>query len=244
VAVNPSLNLGGRVFQTCLIVLEGQGIDVILGMGWMKRHKAMPNTAARMVHLDSPVHGSTTLQLSLPLVVPPSVHHTAAQNLEDIPVACEFLDIFPEDLPGMPPNWDVEFIIELQPGMAPISRWPYNMTPKELAELKVQLNELLDKGCIRPSFSPWGCPAIFVKKKDQSLRLCVDYRPLNAVTIKNKYPLPRIDILFDQVTGARVFSMFDLRSSYHQIKIHPEDVPKSIWLCHLDSPMLLHISCT
>jgi hypothetical protein len=101
------------------------------------------------------------------------------------------------------------------------------MTPKELAELKVQLNELLDKGYICPSSSHWGCPALFVKKKDQSLRQCVDYRPLNAVTIKNKYPLPRIDILFDQLVGAKVFSKVDLRLGYHQIKIRPEDVPKT-----------------
>jgi hypothetical protein len=93
--------------------------------------------------------------------------------------------------------------------------------------LKVQLNELLDKGYIRPSSSPWGCPALFVKKKDQSLRLCVEYRPLNTVTIKNKYPLPRIDILFDKLASERVFSMVDLCSGYHQIKIHPEDVPKT-----------------
>jgi hypothetical protein len=101
------------------------------------------------------------------------------------------------------------------------------MTPKELAELKVQLNELLDKGYIHPSSSPWGYPALFVKKKDQSLRLCIDYQPLNAVTIKNQYPLPRIDILFDQLAGAKVFSRVDLRSSYHQIKICLEDVPKT-----------------
>jgi hypothetical protein len=127
----------------------------------------------------------------------------------------------------MPPDQDVEFAIELQPGTAPISRRPYKITPKELAELKVQLNELLDKGYIRPSSSPWDCPALFVKKKDQSLRLCVDYRPLNAVTIKNKYLLLRIDILFDQLAGAKVFSKVDLHSGYHQIKIHPEDVPKT-----------------
>jgi hypothetical protein len=101
------------------------------------------------------------------------------------------------------------------------------MTPKELAELKVQLNELMDKGFIHLSSSPWGCPALFVKKKDQSLRLCVDYRPLNAVTIKNKYPLPRIDILFDQLARAKVFSKVDFHSGYHQIKIHPEDVSKT-----------------
>jgi hypothetical protein len=101
------------------------------------------------------------------------------------------------------------------------------MTLKELAELKVQLNELLDKGYIHPSSSPWGCPTLFVKKKNQPLRLCVDYRPLNAITIKNKYPLPRIDILFDQLAGAKVFFKVDLHSGYHQIKIHPKDVPKT-----------------
>jgi hypothetical protein len=126
----------------------------------------------------------------------------------------------------MPPDRDIEFIIELQPGTAPISKRSYRMPSNELAELKIQLQDLLDKGFIRPSASPWGCPALFVKKKDNSLRLCVDYHPLNAVTIKNKYPLPRIDILFDQLAGAKVFSKIDLRSGYHQIKIRPSDVPK------------------
>jgi hypothetical protein len=160
-------------------------------------------------------------------VATPSFHHTTAQNLEDIPVACKFPDIFSEDLPGMPPDRDVEFIIELHPDTTPISRRSYKMTPKELAKLKVQLNELLDKGYIRPSSSPWGCSTLFVKKKDQSLRLCVDYQPLNVVTMKNKYSLPHIGILFDQLTGAKVFSKVDLCSGYHQIKIHPEDVPKT-----------------
>jgi hypothetical protein len=130
IVLKTPLNLGGRVFKVCLIVLDGQGIDVILGTGWMKRHKRLLDTTTRMIHLDSPVHGSITLQLSLPLAVPPSVHHTAAQNLEDIPVACEFPDVFPEDLSGMPPNRNVGFIIELQPGTTPISRRPYKMTPK------------------------------------------------------------------------------------------------------------------
>jgi hypothetical protein len=100
------------------------------------------------------------------------------------------------------------------------------MPPAELAELKKQLQKLLDKGFICPSTSPWGCLALFVKKKDESLRLCIDYRPLNAVTIKNKYPLPRIDVLFDQLVGAKVFSEIDLHSDYHQIKIRASDVPK------------------
>jgi hypothetical protein len=193
----------------------------------MKRHRALLDTAARTVHLDSPEHGNATLQLSLTPVTSAVVNHTVAQNLEDIPVACEFPDVFLEDLSGMPLDQDVEFIIKLQPGMAPISRRSYKMTPKELAELKVQLNELLDKGYIRPSYSPWCCPALFMKKKDQSLGLWVDYRPFNVVTIKNKYPLPRIDILFDQLVGARVFSKVDLYSAYHQIKIHLKDVSKT-----------------
>jgi hypothetical protein len=122
IVLKTPLNLGGRVFKVCLIVLDGQGIDVILGMGWMKRHKTLIDTTVRMVHLDSPGHGSITLELSLPSAVPPSVHHTTTQNLENILVACEFPDVFSEDLPGMLPNRDVEFVIELQLGTTPISR--------------------------------------------------------------------------------------------------------------------------
>jgi hypothetical protein len=127
----------------------------------------------------------------------------------------------------MPSDRDVEVIIKLQLSTAPISRRPYKMTPKELAELKIQWNELLDKGYIHPSTSPWGCPALFMKKKDQSLSLCIDYQPWNVVTVKNKYLLPRINILFDQLVGARVFSKVDLHSGYHQIKICLEDVHKT-----------------
>jgi hypothetical protein len=188
-----------------LVVLEGQRIDVILGMNWMKKHKAVLNITALTVHLETPAHGSVVLQLPSPTTIALTLHHTAAQNLEDIPVACEFSDVIPKDLSGMPPNRDVQFIIELQPDMAPISKRSYKMTPKELAELKIHLNELSGKSYIRPSSSPWGCLALFMKK-DQSLRLCVDYQSLNAVTVKNKYLLPHIDILFDQFAGAKVFS--------------------------------------
>jgi hypothetical protein len=127
----------------------------------------------------------------------------------------------------MPPERAIEFKIELQPGTAPIAKAPYKTSPVELKKLKIQLQGLLDKGYIRPSISPWGCSALFVEKKDKELRLCVDYRPLNVVTIKNKYPLPRIDILFDQLAGAQVFSKIDLHSGYHQIKICVEDIPKT-----------------
>ncbi|WVZ49544.1 hypothetical protein U9M48_000891 [Paspalum notatum var. saurae] len=159
---------------------------------------------------------------------PPTVNATEAQLIKKIPVVSDFPDVFPEELPGLPPNRDVEFAIELVPGTAPVSRRPYRMAPDELKELKVQLQEQLDKGFIRPNSSPWGCPALFVEKKDQGgKRLCVDYRPLNAITIKNKYPLPHIDILFDQLARAKVFSKIDLRSGYYQIKIRGEDIPKT-----------------
>jgi hypothetical protein len=136
---------------------------------------------------------------------PVATNVEVSYDLTSIPVVQEFSDVFPDDLPGLPPDRDVEFTIELEPGTAPISRRPYRMAPKELAETKKQLEELWNKGFIHPSSSPWGCPAIFVKKKDSTLRMCVDYRPLNVVTIKNKYPLPRIDALFDQLAGAKVF---------------------------------------
>ena len=119
----------------------------------------------------------------------------------------------------MPPKREVEFLIQLEPGDALVSKSPYKMAPPELEEMKKQLTSLLEKGYIRPSSSPWGCPALFVTKKDHSLRMVVDYQPLNARTIKNKYPLPMIDILFDQLNGAKFFSKIDLRLGYHQIRI-------------------------
>jgi hypothetical protein len=179
--------------------------------------------------IDSPNHEPTILYLPQREYNNPSAYAVEGIKLKDIPIVCEYPDVFPDDLPGMPPDRDIEFVIELQPVTAPISKRPYRMPPNELAELKIQLQDLLDKGYIRPSGSPWGCPALFVKKKDNSLRLCVDYHPVNPVTIKNKYPLPRIDILFDQLAGAKVFSKIDLRSGYHQIKIKSNDIPKTVF---------------
>jgi hypothetical protein len=210
------------------VVLSGLGIDVILGMNWMSQNGVLIDTSTRVVTLRDPTDQKGFLvQLPWKIDLSGEVHAVQAKSLADILIVCEFPDIFPDDLLGLPPDRDVEFKIELLPSTAPISRRPYRMPPNELAELKVQLNELLKKGLIRPSLSPWGCPTIFVKKKDQSLQMCVDYRPLNAVTIKNKYPLPCIDILFDQLSKAKVFSKIDLRSGYHQIKILPEDIPKT-----------------
>ena len=139
----------------------------------------------------------------------------------------KFLEVFPKDLPGLPPNREIEFVIDLLPSTVHISKAPYRMAPAELKELKVQLQELLDKGFIRPSFSLWGTPILFVKKKDGTMRLCVDYRQLNQVTIKNKYPLPRIDDLFDQLKGSSLFLKIDLRSGYHQVRIREQDIQKT-----------------
>jgi hypothetical protein len=153
-----------------------------------------------------------------------------AKLLEEVPVIKEYLDVFPEELPGMPPDRDIEFVIDLVPGTFPIAKRPYRMAASELAELKRQLEELQQSGFIRPSSSPWGAPVLFVKKKDRSMRMCVDYRALNEVTIKNKYPLPRIDDLFDQLKGAKYFSKIDLRSGYHQLKIKESDIPKTAFV--------------
>nr|GEX81591.1 retrovirus-related Pol polyprotein from transposon 17.6 [Tanacetum cinerariifolium] len=143
-----------------------------------------------------------------------TIHDTTSEvpSIHDQPIVSEFPDVFPDELPGIPPVREVEFNIELIPGAEPISKAPYRMAPVELKELKDQLQELLERGFIRPSVSPWGAPVLFVKKKDGSMRLCIDYRELNKITIRNRYPLPRIDDLFDQLQGAMHFSKIDLRS--------------------------------
>jgi hypothetical protein len=149
-------------------------------------HRVLLDISSRAIEINSPYQGNITLYLPQQEYPYSCTYAITGLKVKDIPVVCEYPDVFPDDLPGMPPDRDFEFIIELQPGTAPISKRPYRMPPNELAELKIQPQDLLDKGFIRPSASPWGCPALFVKKKDNSLRLCVDYRPLNAVTIKNK----------------------------------------------------------
>jgi hypothetical protein len=158
-----------------------------------------------------------------------------SKSIEDVPVVREYPDVFPEELPGMPPDRDIEFVIDLIPGTSPIAKRPYRMAAPELAELKKQLRELQRSGFIRPSSSPWGAPVLFVEKKDKSLRMCVDYRSLNEVTIKNKYPLPRIDELFDQLKGAKYFSKVDLRLGYHQLKIRESDIPKTAFVTRYGS---------
>nr|GFA88462.1 putative reverse transcriptase domain-containing protein [Tanacetum cinerariifolium] len=149
------------------------------------------------------------------------------KRLEDVPIVRNFPEVFPKDLPGLPLTRPVEFQIDLVPGAAPVARAPYRLAPSEMKELAEQLKELSDKGFIRPSSSPWGAPILFVKKKDGSFRMHIDYRELNKLTIKNRYPLPRIDDLFDQLQGSSVYSKIDLRSGYHQLRVQEEDIPKT-----------------
>jgi hypothetical protein len=172
------------------------------------------------------VYGKVTLHLHAISRIKASLHHVVELKLEDIHVIREYPDVFTDELPRMPPERVIEFRIELQPGTTLVANALYKMSHVEMKELKVQLQGLPDKCCIRPSTLPWGCLALFVEKKFKELCLCMDYRPLNAITIKNKYPLPCIDILFDQLAGAQVFSKIDLCSGHHQIKIHAEDIPK------------------
>ena len=146
--------------------------------------------------------------------------------LQSIPVVNEFLEVFPKDLPGIPPDREIDFGIDMLPDTCPISISTYRMAPAELKDLKKQLANLLDKGFIRPSVSPWGAPLLFVRKKDGSLRMCIDYPQLNKVIIKNKYPLSRIDDLLDQLQGAKCFSKIDLHSGYHQLNFKESDITK------------------
>ena len=148
-------------------------------------------------------------------------------SLLDTPTVFDYLNVFPEELPGLPPHREIEFSIDVVPGAIPASITPYRMASVELKELKLRLQELLEKGFIRPSVSPWGVPVLFVKKKDGTLRLCVDYRQLNKIIVKNKYILPRIGDLFDQLKRASVFLKIDLRSWYHQSRIKDVDVHKT-----------------
>ncbi|GKE95674.1 putative reverse transcriptase domain-containing protein [Tanacetum coccineum] len=149
------------------------------------------------------------------------------KKLDDIRVVRDFPEVFPDDLLGLPLVREIEFRIDLIPGASPVVRSPYRLAPSEMLELSKQLKELQEKGFIRPSHSPWGAPMLFVKKKDGLMRMCIDYRELNKLTIKNRYPLPRIDDLFDQLQGACCFSKIDLRSGYHQLRVREEDIPKT-----------------
>ncbi|BBN67339.1 transposable element gene, partial [Prunus dulcis] len=209
------------------------GFGYYIGMDWLEKHHASLDCFRKEVTLRSPGQPKVTFRGERRVLLTCLIYAITANkllkkgcegylahiidtreitlNLEDIPVVCDFPDIFPDDLPGT----------------NPIYQTPYKMALAELWELKTQLQELVDLGFIRPSVSPWGAPMLFVRKKDETMRLCIDYRELNKVTIRNRYPLPRIDDLFDQLKGAKYFSKIDLRSEYHQLRIEADDIPKT-----------------
>jgi hypothetical protein len=229
------VEIRGIVFPANLIVMGTQGIDVILGMNWLDKYQAVISCDKRKIKLMSPLGQEVVTELVLSEPKKGSCYQMAvdsreADPLEIIKVVSEFPDVFPRDLPGMPPKRKVEFAIELLPGTAPIFKRTYRVSRLELVELKKQIDELSEKGYIRPSTSPWAAPVLFVEKKDGTRRMCIDYRALNEVTIKTKYPLPRIEDLFNQLRGTSVFSKTDLRSGYHQLRIRPSDIPKTAFI--------------
>jgi hypothetical protein len=208
-------------------------------MDWLSKHKGLIDCAKKAVRL-TPSTGKELEYVAENLVTNKAasnrimLNHLDAFSTLDIRTVSEYPDVFSEELSSMPPDREIEFIIEQVPGTAPILKRPYRIAANQLAELNKQLQELLDKGYICPSASPWGAPVIFVLKKDGTQRMCMDYHSLNKVTIKNKYPLPRIDDLFDQLNGACVFSKIDLRSGYHQMKIQAFDIPKITFITRYD----------
>jgi hypothetical protein len=223
-----TLIIMGREFWSTHIVLKESSIDLILGMSWLRKAKTVIHCAKGTIELTSPKGERFEVMINITASTRPAVYLVDGKFVgRNIRVVRDFPDVFPEELPGMPPDREVEFVIDLLPRTAPISKRPYRMSVEKLKEFKKQLIELQEAGYIRLSSSPWGAPVLFVQKKDGSQRMSVDYRSLNDVTIKNKYHLPRIEDLFDQMRGARVFSKIDLRSGYHQMKIRPSGIPKT-----------------
>ncbi|GKC67020.1 putative reverse transcriptase domain-containing protein [Tanacetum coccineum] len=212
--------------------VELGSFDVIIGMDWFVKYHALIVCDKKVVHIP---YGDEVLIIPMAMNITRKTQVTSKKTedqskekrLEDVPIVREFLEVFPEDLPGLPPARQVEFQIDLVPGAAHVARASYQLAPTELQELSTQLQELSDRGFIRPSSSPWGALVLFVKKKDGSFQMCIDYRELNRLTVKNRYPLLRINYLFDQLQGSRVYSNIDLRSGYHQLRVREEDIPKT-----------------
>ncbi|KAJ0806053.1 putative nucleotidyltransferase, Ribonuclease H [Helianthus annuus] len=251
-----NLVLAGQTFSIDLIPIVLGSFDVVVGMDWLSRHQTeiickeiiirIPRSGKESLVIRGDKSGAVVGIISF-LKVQKCLRkgHTAIlalvtdasaeeKKIEDIPIVRDFPEVFPEVLPGLPPHRQVEFQIELAPGAAPIARVPYRLAPSELEELSTQLQELLEKGFIRPSSSPWGAPVLFAKKKDGTFRMCIDYRELNKVTVKNRYPLPRIDDLFNQLQGSSFYSKIDIRSGYHQLRVREEDVSKTAFRTRYD----------
>ncbi|GJT70466.1 putative reverse transcriptase domain-containing protein [Tanacetum coccineum] len=223
------LEIEGHVFDINFIPFGSGSFDVIIGMDWLSGHKAgiiCHEKVVRIPLLDRKVLrvlGEKPKEKARQLMSA----RTKEQKQEEIVVVRDFLEIFLDDLSGLPLVWEIEFQIELIPGAVSVAKSLYRLVPSKLEELSSQLRELQDKGFIRPSSLPWRAPVLFVKKKDGSFRMCIDYKELNKLTIKNRYLLPRIDDLFNQLQRSQYFSKIDLRSGYHQLRVHEDDIPKT-----------------
>ncbi|XP_074351549.1 uncharacterized protein LOC141690670 [Apium graveolens] len=233
------VEISGYSFPASLIPFRLGKFDVILGMDWLAEHGAQIYCKKKKVILKSPqgkkveFKGQKQVKTFVTMIQSKKLLRQGCEgyfahvidrsketpNIESISIVSEFPDVFPYELPGLPPNHQIEFSIDLAPSVVPVSKAPYHMAPAEMKKMVNQLQELLDKGVIRPSISLWGAPILFVKMKDGSMRLCIDYRELNKLRIKNKYPLPHIDDLFDQLKGAAYFSKIDLQLGYHQLRL-------------------------
>ena len=234
--------IGGQEFPTDLVALDMRDFDMVLGMDWLSRHRATLDCYKKDVKFHRPWKLEVKFREIRRELSSNMISAMAAQRMlrkgcqgylayvvetekegtlvDEILVFREFPDVFPDDIAGLPPDREVDWT-------EPISIPSYRMAPTELRELKAHLEELLSKGFIRPSISPWGAPVLFVKKKYGSLRLCIDYIQLNRITIHNQYPLSMIDELFDQLQGSQVYSKIDLRSGYHQLRVQESDVTKT-----------------
>ncbi|GJU04447.1 putative reverse transcriptase domain-containing protein [Tanacetum coccineum] len=241
-----TLNLLNQFFELSLMPIELCTFDVIISMDWLVKHDALIDCGKKEVHI--PVKGKMLVvkgncdvsrlkvvsYIKARIYIERGCHLFVAhvtkkylkeKHLEDVTIIRNSPKVFPDDIPGLPPPRQVEFGIKLVPGAVAVARAPYRLAPSEMKELSDQLKELSEKGFIRPSSSPWGAPMLFVKKKEKSFRMCIDYRELNKLTVKNRYPLLRIDDLFDQLQGSSVYSKIDLQSGYHQLCIREEDIP-------------------
>ncbi|GKE01646.1 putative reverse transcriptase domain-containing protein, partial [Tanacetum coccineum] len=251
-----TLNFLDHPFNINLMPVELGSFDVIIGMDWLANYHVVIDCAKKIVRIPWGnetliIHGdrsnwgnetrfniiscTKTQKYMLKghhvflahVTIKETKDKSGEKRLEDVPIVGDFPKVFSKDLPDLPSTQQVEFQIDLIPGAAPVARAPYRMAPSKMKVLSEQLQELSDKGFIRPSSSPWGAPVLFVKKKDGSFRMCIHYRDLNKLTVKNHYPLPRINDLFDQLQGSNVYSKIDLRSGYHQLRVREEDILKT-----------------
>ncbi|GJW47073.1 putative reverse transcriptase domain-containing protein [Tanacetum coccineum] len=265
-----TLNFLGHPFNIDLMPVELGSFDVIIGMDWLRRCHAVIVCDEKLVQIPygnetltfCGNESSNGRESRLTVISCSKAQEYMAKGcqvflaqisakkeedkserkqIKDVPIVRDFPEVFPEDLPGLPPARPVEFQIDLIPGAAPVARAPYRLAPSEMKELSEQLQELSDKGFIRPSSSPWGAPVLFVKKKDGSFRMCIDYRELNKLTVKNRYPLPRIDDLFDQLQGSSIYSKINMRSGYHQLRVREQDISKTAFQTRYDKFVIVFI---